>query len=81
MRAFSNCDEWGPLFVVACSFLTAVSSFVAEHRLQAHRFQQLQLAGSVGMMHGLNCSVECGIFSEQGLNPCARGWQADSYPL
>ena len=33
VRAFSNCDERGPLFVAARRFLTAVAFFVAEHRL------------------------------------------------
>ena len=33
------------------------------------------------MAHGLSCSVACGIFPDQGLNPCPPHWQADSYPL
>ena len=33
VRAFSNYDERGPLFIAACRFLTAVASFIAEHRL------------------------------------------------
>ena len=32
------------------------------------------------MAHGLSCSVACGIFPDQGLNPCALHWQADSEP-
>ena len=31
--AFSNCGEWGLLFVAACGVLIAVASLVAEHRL------------------------------------------------
>ena len=27
------------------------------------------------------CSTACGIFLNQGLNPCPLHWQADSYPL
>ena len=30
---------------------------------------------------GLGCSVECGIFLEEGSNPCPLHWQVDSYPL
>ena len=28
--------------------------------------------------HGLSCSVACGIFPDQGSNPCPLHWQADS---
>ena len=33
------------------------------------------------MAHGLSCSVACGIFPDQGLNPCPVHWQVDSQPL
>ena len=33
------------------------------------------------MAHGLSCSVACGIFLDQELNPCPLHWQMDSYPL
>ena len=33
------------------------------------------------MAHGLSCSVACGIFLDQGLNPCSLHWKADSQPL
>ena len=35
-------------------------------------------AGSVVVAHGLSCSVACGIFPDQGSNPCPLHWQADS---
>ena len=38
-------------------------------------------AGSVVVAHGLSCSAACGIFPDQGLNPCPLHWQADSQPL
>ena len=38
-------------------------------------------AGSVVVAHGPSCSVACGIFPDQGSNPCALHWQADSQPL
>ena len=41
----------------------------------------LQSAGSVVVEHGLSCSVACGIFPDQGLNPYPLHWQADSLPL
>ena len=33
------------------------------------------------MPHGLSCPVACGIFPEQGSNPCLLDWQVDSLPL
>ena len=33
------------------------------------------------MAHGLSCSGACGIFLDQGSNPCLLRWQADSLPL
>ena len=38
-------------------------------------------AGSVIADHGPSCSAACGIFPDQGLNPCPLNWQADSQPL
>ena len=38
-------------------------------------------AGSVVVAHRLSCSVACGIFPDQGSNPCLLHWQADSQPL
>ena len=38
-------------------------------------------AGSVIVAHGPSCSAACGIFPDQGSNPCPVHWQADSQPL
>ena len=38
-------------------------------------------AGSVVVAHGPSCSMACGIFPDQGSNPCPLHWQADSQPL
>ena len=40
----------------------------------------LYSTGSVVEAHGLSCSEVCGIFSDQGLNPCLLHWQADCLP-
>ena len=40
-----------------------------------------RLAGSAVVAHGLSCSVACGIFPDQGSNPCPLHWQVDSQPL
>ena len=37
-------------------------------------------AGSVVVAHGPSCSVACGVFPDQGSNPCPLHWQADSQP-
>ena len=37
--------------------------------------------GSVVVAHGPSCPAACGIFPEQGSNPCPLHWQADSQPL
>ena len=38
-------------------------------------------AGSVIVAHGPSCSSACGIFPDQGSNPCPLHWQAESQPL
>ena len=37
--------------------------------------------GSIVVAHGPSCSAACGIFPDQGSNPCPLHWQADSQPL
>ena len=78
MRAFSGCGERGLLFVAVCRLLIAVASLVAEHGLQARGLQQLWHAGSVVVAHRFSCSTACGIFPDQGSNPCPLHWQVDS---
>ena len=38
-------------------------------------------AGPVTVAHGHSCSAARGILPDQGSNPCALHWQADSQPL
>jgi len=42
---------------------------------------RLPSIGLIVVAHGLSCSMACGIFPGQGLNPCFLHWQADSLPL
>jgi len=42
---------------------------------------RLWSSGSVILVQGLSCSVQCGILPDQGSNSCAKNWQADSSPL
>ena len=69
-RAFSSCGEWGLLFLAARGLLIAVASPVWSTGFRR--------AGSVVVAHGLSCSAACGIFPDQGSNPCPLPWQADS---
>ena len=81
-RVYSSCHEW----VCHCSGFScwgaqALGVLASVHTgplIVACRFQSL---GSVVVAHGLSCSVACGIFSGQGLNPCSLYWQVDAYPL
>ena len=45
------------------------------------RSTSFRRAGSVVVAHGPSCSAACGIFPDQGSNPCPLHWQADSQPL
>ena len=74
--AFSSCSERGLLFVAVCRLLIVMASLVAEHRLQVRR---LRSCGSRALERRLSsCFVACGIFLDQGSNPCPLHWQADS---
>ena len=54
-------------------YLWHVSSVVA--------VPELQSTGSVVVVHGLSCSAACGIFLDEGSNPCLLHWQVHSVPL
>ena len=78
---FSNCSKRGLLFLVV-QFLIAVDSLVVEHRLLgawalvvAAQGFAMWLSGSRNLAQklcsmGFDCSAACGIFPDQGANPC-----------
>ena len=72
-KAFSSCGKQGPLFIVVRGPLTVADSLVGSTGSRC--------AGSVVVAHGPSCSAACGIFPDQGSNPCSLHWQADSQPL
>ena len=83
-RAFCSCGKRGPLFIAVRGPLIIAASLVAEHRLQMRRLLRStgsRRAGSVIVAHGPSCSMACGIFPDQGSNPCSLHWQAVSQPL
>ena len=43
--------------------------------------QQLRFPGPGAQAHRVSCSMACGIFLDQGSNPCILHWQVDSLPL
>ena len=46
--------------------------------VRGHRLRWLQPAGAVVLARLLSCSMEGGIFLDQGLNPRPLHWQVDS---
>ena len=70
-QAFSICSERGYSLVEGCRLLSPCwASLVVE--------QALECLGSVVVVDGFSCPTACGIFPDQGLNPCPL---ADSSPL
>ena len=64
---FSSCGSW--------------ASAVAARGLQQPWLAASRAQASVVVAHGLSCSAACGMFLDQGSNPCPLHWQADSQPL
>ena len=67
-------------------FLIVGASLVAEYELWGVGASVVVVLGlsSTGLIvevHGLSCSIACGIFPDQGSNSCLLHWQADSLPL
>ena len=59
--------------------LVAVASLVAEHGLwvtwaSVVVVSRLQSTGSIVVAHGLSCPMACGLFLDQGSNPCLLHW-------
>ena len=70
---FTSCNERGLLQLRwVHGLLIVVASLVAEHCFQGSQ-------ASVIVAHRLSGPAACGIFPDQGSNPCPL--QADSYPL
>ena len=73
-RAFSSCGKWGPLSSSRCAGLSLLRPLLLWSTGSRR-------AGSVIVAHGPSRSAACGIFPDQGPNPCPLHWQADSQPL
>ena len=57
---------------------SSCGSWALEHRLSSCGAQAVGVQASVVVAHGFSCSAACGIFPDQGSNPCPLHWQADS---
>ena len=73
MRGLSPVGASGGHSSSRCMGLSLLRPLVAEHGFRR--------AGSVVVAHGLSCSAACGIFPDQGSNPCALHRQKDSQRL
>ena len=68
---------------VVLGLLAAGASPVVERGLWVYRFRELGFLGSRArstVAHGLRCSAACGVFMDQGLNPCLLHRQARATP-
>lgn len=79
--AFFRCGEQGLLFIavpltVWLLLLWAQALGAQVSVVVAGRLENL---GSVAVLYGLSCSTACGIFPDQGSNPCVLYWQADFF--
>ena len=73
-RAFSSCGKRGPLLIAVRRPLIIAASLLLWSTGSRR-------TGSVIVAHGPSYSAACGIFPDQGSNPCPLHWQADSQPL
>ena len=60
--------------VVVHGLLIAVASFVAEHVGSVAEAPGFKSICSIVVARGLCCSTVCGIFLNQGSNPCPIHW-------
>ena len=70
-QAFPSCGEGG--VTLRCSAQAAHCGSFSCCGARA-----LGARASVVVARGLSCSAACGIFPDQGSNPCSFHWQADS---
>ena len=66
---------------LSCSGAWPLGARASAVMVRGCRSRGLWSTGSVVAVQGFSCSTVCGIFPNQGLNPCSLHWQADSLPL
>ena len=85
-RAFSGCGESGllsscSLWVSHCSGFYCCGAQTLGHKASVVAAPGLESTGLIVVAHGLSCSTICGIFLDQGSNPCLLHQHVDSLPL
>ena len=80
VRAFSTCSE--QIESLAAVHWLLIASLVMQHGCQGGQASaavalELQSTGSVAVACRLSCPMACGIFLDQGLNPCPLHWQVE----
>ena len=80
LQLFSSCGEQGLLFQLWCSGISL--QWLLLLRSTGSRAHGLQQCGTrAWLCQGCPTSSACGIFPDQGWNPCLLHGQADSLPL
>ena len=72
---FSSCGEWGLLSGCGAGASLVVPRGTWASVVMVHGLQGM---GSVAMAYRLSCPVACGIFPDQGSNPCPLHWPVDA---
>ena len=65
---------------------TSVASLIAEGGMKSMQASvvvvpRLLITGSIIVVYLQSCFSTCGIFPDQGMNPCLLHWQMDSLPM
>ena len=74
-------DFFEVAFVVGQCRLSGARASVWQHMGSVVVAAGLWSTGSIVGVRWLSCSTTCGIFPDQGSNPCLLHWQVDSLPL
>ena len=87
LRCGDQASHCGGFSCCGARALGTQASVVVAHGLSSSGSQALERrpsscgAGSVVVAYGLSGSAACGIFPDQGSNPCPLHWQADFFFL
>ena len=81
-RLFSSCGKWALLSrcgvrAFHCGGFSWCKAPGLGHEGSVVVVPGLCGTGSTAVVHGLSCSSACGIFQDQGSNPCFLHWQVD----
>ena len=93
VKFFSSCGKWGLLsscseqtfhgsgFSYCGAWALGHAGFVRCGTWAQYPWLLNSRAQALDEMHGVSCSMACGIFLDQGSNPCLLHWQTNSLPL